>query len=182
MLKRLKIQAEDMLRYNPAVRNLLASAILLKAPSGAGREHRRGCPHHSPAMPGGSSCRLRLDDAQSGGSDRPPTPAIDPEQVPWAEFLSDFGLPRIHKTIVLKRYVSEREKGVVFVSFDNQMARLAKAKDLRQFAEHYTLVLSPQWSPPHSIASLSLPSPLSGPDLLPHQQPARPRNLSANQR
>jgi hypothetical protein len=32
MLKRLKIQAEDTLRYNPAVRNLLTSSILLKAP------------------------------------------------------------------------------------------------------------------------------------------------------
>jgi glycosyltransferase involved in cell wall biosynthesis len=84
-------------------------------------------------------------------------PAIDPEQVPWAEFLPDFGLPRIHKTIVLKRYVSEREKGVVFVSFDTQMARLAKARDLQQFAERYTLVLSPSWSPPHSIVPYLFP-------------------------
>jgi glycosyltransferase involved in cell wall biosynthesis len=37
------------------------------------------------------------------------------------------------------------------------MARLAKAKDLRKFAEHYTLVLSPQWSPPHTIASYLFP-------------------------
>jgi hypothetical protein len=32
MLNKLKIQAEDMFRYNPAVRNMLASAILLKTP------------------------------------------------------------------------------------------------------------------------------------------------------
>jgi glycosyltransferase involved in cell wall biosynthesis len=84
-------------------------------------------------------------------------PAINPEQVPWAEFLPDFGFDRIYKSIVLKRSVSAREKGVVFFSFDNQMARLAKARDLRQFAERYTLVLAPQWSPPHSIASYLFP-------------------------
>jgi glycosyltransferase involved in cell wall biosynthesis len=53
--------------------------------------------------------------------------------------------------------VSEREKGVVFVSFDYQMARLAKARNLRQFAERYTLVLSPQWSPQHSISCYLFP-------------------------
>jgi hypothetical protein len=32
MLKKLKIQAEDTFRYNPVVRNLLASSILLRTP------------------------------------------------------------------------------------------------------------------------------------------------------
>jgi glycosyltransferase involved in cell wall biosynthesis len=157
MLKRLKIQAEDMLRYNPAVRNLLASAILLKTPSAqaastveAARIIHRLC--QAARLTASSSMMLKAEAAIARQ-----LPAINPEQVPWTEFLSDFGLDRIHKTIVLKRSVSEREKGVVFVSFDNQMARLAKAKDLRKFAEHYTLVLSPQWSPPHTIASYLFP-------------------------
>jgi glycosyltransferase involved in cell wall biosynthesis len=84
-------------------------------------------------------------------------PAIDSAQIPWAEFLPDFGQERIQKAIVLKRYVSEREKGVVFISFDNQMARLAKAAKLRLFAERYQLVLAPSWSPPHSIATYLFP-------------------------
>ena len=157
MLKRLKIQAEDMLRYNPAVRNLLAFAILLKTPTApaastveAARIIHQLC--LAARLTASSSMMLKAEAAITRQ-----LPAINPEQVPWAEFLSDFGLDRIHKTIVLKRYVSEREKGVVFVSFDNQMARLAKAKDLRKFAEHYTLVLSPQWSPPHTIASYLFP-------------------------
>lgn len=157
MLKRLKIQAEDWLRYNPLARNLLASSILFKTPSAqasstaeAARVINRLC--QAARLASTESMMLKAEAAIASQ-----LPAIHPEQVPWAEFLPDFGSDRINKTIVLKRYVSEREKGVVFVSFDNQMARLAKARDLRQFAERYTLVLSPQWSPPHSIASYLFP-------------------------
>jgi hypothetical protein len=33
-------------------------------------------------------------------------PNIDPERIPWAEFIPGFGQDRVQKTIVLKRYVS----------------------------------------------------------------------------
>ena len=154
---RLKIQAEDWLRFNPAVRNLLASAIIFRA-SGtkaastveATRIVHKLC--QAARLAATSSMMLKAEAAIARQ-----LPAIDPAQVPWAEFLADFGQERSHKTIVLKRYVSEREKGVVFISFDNQMVRLARAKNLRKFAEHYTIVLSPSWSPPHSIVSYLFP-------------------------
>jgi glycosyltransferase involved in cell wall biosynthesis len=156
-LKTLKIQAEDKLRYNSSVRNLLASTILLKAPgkpaastAEAARTVHKLCQAARLAASGSMMLKAEAAIARQ-------LPAIDPRQVPWAEFLPDFGLERIQKTIVLKRYVSKHEKGVVFVSFDNQMARLAKARDLREFAARYTLVLSPSWSPPHSIASYLFP-------------------------
>jgi glycosyltransferase involved in cell wall biosynthesis len=157
MLKRLKIEAEDTLRYNPAVRNLLASSTLLRTPGRPAASTAEAARHiyklcQAARLAASGSMMLRAEAAIARQ-----LPTIDPERVPWAEFLPDFGQPSIHKAIVLKRYVSEREKGVVFVSFDNQMARLAKARDLRQFAERYTLVLSPQWSPPHSIASYLFP-------------------------
>lgn len=157
ILKRLRIQTEDALRYNPSIRNLLASSILLRA---------SGAPATSTAEAARvvyklcQAARLAALDSmmlKAEAAIARQLPAIDPQQIPWAEFLPDFGLERIDKTIVLKRYVSEQEKGVVFVSFDSQMARLAKARDLREFARRYTLVLSPQWSPPHSIASYLFP-------------------------
>lgn len=157
MLKRLKIHAEDALRYNPAVRNLLSSSILLKTSGSkaantveATRIIHRLCQSARLA-----ASRSLMSKAEAAIGRR--LLAVDPEKVPWAEFLPDFGLDRTQKTIVLKRYVSKREKGVVFVSFDNQMARLAKARDLREFAARYTLVLSPSWSPPHSIVSYLFP-------------------------
>jgi glycosyltransferase involved in cell wall biosynthesis len=157
MLKRLKIQAEDALRYNLVVRNLLATSILLKTPSQqatdsdeAARSIHKLC--QAARLAATDSMMLKAETAI-----KRQLPAIDPERVPWGEFIPDFDQDRIKKAIVLKRYVSEREKGVVFVSFDNQMARLAKASDLREFAERYTLVLSPSWSPPHSIPSYLFP-------------------------
>jgi len=157
MLKKLKIQAEDVLRFNAATRNLLATSMLLRAPRAkaantaeAARIIHKLC--QAARLAANESIMLKAEAAIARQ-----LPAIDPDQVPWAEFLPDFGQDQIHKTIILKRYVSPREKGVVFVSFENQMVRLAKAADLRRFAEHYTLVLSPSWSPPHSIASYLFP-------------------------
>ncbi len=157
MLKILRIQAEDKLRYNPSVRNLLVSTILLKAPgtpaastAEVAQTVHKLCQAARLAASGAMMLRAEAAIVRQ-------LPAIDPRQVPWVEFLPDFGAERIYKTIVLKRYVSKREKGVVFVSFENQMVRLAKATDLKQFAERYTLVLSPSWSPPHSIASYLFP-------------------------
>jgi hypothetical protein len=157
MLKRLKIQIKDFVRFNPAVRNFLASYILLQArrvqtaKSGdAVRIIQKLC--QAARLAATDSMMLKAEAAIARQ-----VSAIDPQQIPWGKFLPDFGSNRINKAIVLKRYVSAREKGVVFVSFDNQMARLANGTDLRQFAERYTLVLSPQWSPPHTVASYLFP-------------------------
>jgi glycosyltransferase involved in cell wall biosynthesis len=157
MLKKLKIQAEDALRYNPVIRNLLASSILLKSrkmqPSNtceAAHNVQKLC--QAARLAATEPIRLKAEAAIARQLSM-----IDPAQIPWSEFLSDYGLESIRKTIVLKRYVSEREKGVVFVSFDNQMARLAKSSALQTFADRYTLVLSPQWSPPHTVVAYLFP-------------------------
>lgn len=157
LLNRLKIQFEDSLRFNPGVRNLLASAIIIKATrtkaastAEATRIVRKLC--QAARLAASSSMMLRAEAAIARL-----LPVVDPEKVPWAEFVPGFGKDQIFKTIVLKRYVNEREKGVVFVSFENQMARLANARNLRNFAERYTLVLSPSWSPPQSIVSYLFP-------------------------
>ena len=158
MLKRLRIQAEDRLRYCPAVRGALAAAILAKArrtpaanPDEAVRRVHRLC--QAARLAPAESTMLRTEAAIERL-----LPAIDPEAVPWAEFLPGFdGAAIVQKAIVLKRRVSEREKGVVFFSFDSQMARLARAENLQEFARRYTLVLAPSWSPPHSIVSYLFP-------------------------
>ena len=133
IVERLKIQAEDKLRYNPSVRNILASTILMKAPRAqaadtaeAPRVVHRLC---QAARLAASESMMRRAEAAIARQ----LPAIDPGQVPWAEFLPDFGQDKIQKAIVLKRFVSEREKSIV-LDFLDQMARLAKARDLGQFA------------------------------------------------
>ena len=157
MLKRLKIQIEDFARFNPAVRNLLAYRTLLKMRSAKARDTAEATQIVEKLC---QAARLTTTDSMmrkvEAAIERQ-LPAIDPAKVPWGEYYPDFADKLLYKAIVLKRYVSEREKGVVFVSFDTRMAQLAKSKDLKAFAERYTLVLSPQWSPPHSIASYLFP-------------------------
>ena len=157
MLTKLKIQADETLRFNPAIRSLLALSKIVRAPRGPAPDTAQAARiiHHLC-----QSARLAPSDAlmlRAEAAIQRQLPTIDPGKIPWADFLPDFGPTRINKAVILKRYVSPREKGVVFISFDNQMARLALSTDLRVFAERYTLVLSPQWCPPHTITSYLFP-------------------------
>jgi hypothetical protein len=153
---RLRIQAEDTLRFHPEVRNLLASSILLRTPAAPAK------------TPSEAVTRLRnlCNAARLASSESLVEKAeseiarqlagLAPSSLPWDEFVPDFRAQEIPKAIILKRYISEREKGVLFVSFDTQMARLAKA-NLPELARRYTLVLAPQWSRPHSVSAYLFP-------------------------
>jgi glycosyltransferase involved in cell wall biosynthesis len=157
MIARLKIEAEDFLRYNPTVRNTLARYKIAKAVK------------VQPRSPGEAVEKLRdLSAAARLASNEATVLAaeaeiqkvltgLDPAQIVWEDLLPDPTSNRITKGIILKPYISPREKGVVFVSFENQMARLAKATDLRRFAERYTLVVAPSWCPPHSVFTYLFP-------------------------
>ena len=157
MFKRLRIQLEDFVRFNPAVRNLLAYSTRVKAQSRratntaeAAQNVEKLC--QAARLATSESMMLKVEAAIARQ-----LPAVDPAQVPWGDFYTDYADDKLYKAIVLKPYVSAREKGVVFISFDTRMAYLANATNLKQFAERYTLVLSPQWSPPHSVASYLFP-------------------------
>jgi glycosyltransferase involved in cell wall biosynthesis len=157
MLKRLKIQFEDFVRFHPATRNALAYWTLLKT-RGAKASNTAEATQTVEKLC--QAARLTTTEAMmrkvEAAIERQ-LPAINPAEVPWSEYYPDFNDELLWKAIVLKPYVSAREKGVVFISFDTRMAQLAKSKDLKAFAERYTLVLSPQWSPPHSIATYLFP-------------------------
>ncbi len=64
---------------------------------------------------------------------------------------------RIEKAVVLKPSLGPREKGVVFISFEDQWARLAHQVNLEEFAKFYRLVVSPTWSPPHDPVNCLFP-------------------------
>ncbi|AFL89048.1 glycosyltransferase [Terriglobus roseus DSM 18391] len=157
MIARLRIEAEDFLRYNPVVRNSLARYKILRAAkadassTGAAVDVLRElC----------AAARLASDDAlvmRAEAEIARVLNRINPSEVRWETLLPDPTSRRITKGIILKPYVSDREKGVVFVSFENQMARMALATDLARFASRYTLVVSPSWCPPHSVFTYLFP-------------------------
>jgi glycosyltransferase involved in cell wall biosynthesis len=156
-MARLKIEAEDFLRYNPTVRNALArykiaAAVKAHPADIAETLHklRELC----------AAARLASEDdtvLQAEREIRTLLQQVDPATIPWETILPDPTSSRITKGIILKPYISEREKGVVFVSSETQMARLAKATDLQHFAERYTLVVAPSWCPPHSVFTYLFP-------------------------
>ncbi len=81
----------------------------------------------------------------------------------WTEFAPNIVQRRINKGVVLKPWISPQEKGVVFISFEEQWVRLLGLADLQAFAERYTLVVSPAWSPPHNLVNCVFPELFPGP-------------------
>lgn len=64
----------------------------------------------------------------------------------------------IQKAVILKPYDERtQERGVVFVSFEYQWARLLDARNMKEFARRYQLVVSPTWTPPHSPFNVLFP-------------------------
>lgn len=157
MLSAQRIQAEDFLRYNPHVRNTLAQLKLFRStrsiPVGTGDAVDRL--HELCAVARMASDNTLVLEAEE--HIHTVLAKIDPGVIPWGKLLPDPESRRITKGIILKPYVSPREKGVVYVSFENQMARMALASDLATFASRYTLVTAPSWCPPHSVYTYLFP-------------------------
>jgi glycosyltransferase involved in cell wall biosynthesis len=80
------------------------------------------------------------------------------DKVNWPGFVPNVERRRIEKAVLLKPYLSPKEKGVIFISFEEQWARLLHGCNLKEFAERYTLVVSPTWSPPHNLINCLFPA------------------------
>ncbi len=67
------------------------------------------------------------------------------------------------KAALIKPWISPREKGVVFFSFEYQWLKILRHTDVRAFAERYTVVTAPTWSPPHHLVCFLFPKAFPGP-------------------
>jgi glycosyltransferase involved in cell wall biosynthesis len=156
-LARLRIEAEDQLRWHPAARTLLCRHTLRKA--------RRLASGNSPAI-------LQSIDQLCGAARLAPKAevmqqieslirerirSLDLANVDWREVVPNVERRRIEKSVVLKPYLGPKEKGVVFISFEDQWARLLWKCNVKEFSERYTLVISPTWSPPHNLVNCLFP-------------------------
>src|SRR5262249_2774850 len=72
-------------------------------------------------------------------------------QLDWSEWVAGMDQRKIVKVAILKPYVGPHEKGVVFVSFENQWVKLLQG-DLKDFSEHYDLIVAPS-SSPHNLVN-----------------------------
>jgi hypothetical protein len=157
LFKRLALGFADRVRYHPAVRGLLARLKLWRDALTWPRDSQSRA--HSVVR----LCAA----ARLAGSDRlmkkierrlrARTAGLVPAQVRWDGLVPGIRRPDLGKAVLLKPWVSHREKGVVFVSFEDQWMKLLPHVDLQEFARRYTLVVSPTWSPPHSVVNVLFP-------------------------
>jgi glycosyltransferase involved in cell wall biosynthesis len=81
---------------------------------------------------------------------------LDATRLDWTEFVPDFHDRRIYKAAILKPYLGATEKGIVFISFEGQWVKLLNQRDVRDFADRYTVVIAPS-SSPHNFANYVFP-------------------------
>ncbi len=76
---------------------------------------------------------------------------IDSDRLDW-DRLFPFSQPNeVKKGIVLKKPVSDKEKGVLLVAFQDHWLRLLRFADLHRLSRDFDLILAPTWSPPHDL-------------------------------
>ena len=148
---RTRLELEDWLRWVPLLRLGLSHALVLDAtrrrlddPTEVAVSVSRLCaaarvaPHR----------RLRRA-IERRISDR--LPRLELGRLDLAQLVPGATEPRLRKAALLKRPVGTAEKGLLFVSFENEWTKLLSVRDLPALAERYDLVIAPSWSPPHSL-------------------------------
>lgn len=156
-------EMEDSFRYSPVVKNVLRRYRLLRdrAPDGSDPQ--------AIARSIASLCdiaRLANDDAALLPLEeriRRRVKLLDGRRVDWREFSPGVEDRRITKAVLLKPFVGPREKGVLFVSFEEEWTRLIHHCDLSAVASRYDLIVSPTWSPPHCLATTAFADAWPGP-------------------
>jgi glycosyltransferase involved in cell wall biosynthesis len=155
-LKRCAMEGEDRLRYSPRVRRWLSGWAWLRhayarpaSDQAVARSVRALCAAARLAPPGEALRQMgRIHDQVR---------RLNPARVDWGEFVPGLDGRRIGRGAFLKSCISDREKGVLFVSFEHEWFRLLRHCDLHEFARHYRLVVAPSGDP-HNLINYVFPA------------------------
>ncbi len=157
------IELEDRLRYSAAVRWSLCQFKLVTAPRPDPADPQtiaRAVAHLCDAARLATNKPLLLEIEREIGR---LVKLLDGRKIYWREFEPGAQNNRVEKAVVLKPFVSEREKGAVYISFEYQWVRLVANCDVGEFTKRYTLILSPVWATPHALVNYVLPAVANGP-------------------
>lgn len=161
-LAAIKIELEDWLRYNLLVRGVLAEWKMLRAggvadePQALARRINRLC---AAARLAANPAQIRRIEARILQAVR----LLGDRRIDWREFEPSAEKKVLENAAVLKPWVSEREKGVVYLSFEYQWPRLLQNCDVTEFARRYEVVLAPVWVSPYGLVNYLLPAQWPGP-------------------
>src|SRR5260370_13961410 len=153
--KRRWLEIEDWLRYHPRIRHSICRYKLWRSRGQDAQSIVQLC----------AAARLADDDElerqiQERIVER--VCQLDLSRLDWAERVPDFHDPRIYKAAILKPWLGPNENGVIFISFEGQWVRLLNQKNLREFADRYTVVIAPS-SSPHNFVNYVFPLAYPGP-------------------
>ncbi len=163
IIERCLLEWKDRLKFSPALHGLLARQELLF--SGKPKSHDAQELARSIAR----LCTLarRSPDAhiQARIEERiqERLALLDPAKIDWREFDPDIDNPLVGKAALVKPWISPREKGVVFFSFEKQWLKILRHVQVEAFAQHYDIVVAPTWSPPHHLFTFVFPKAFPGP-------------------
>jgi len=160
MASRIQIQFIDKLRYSPAIRGLRCRLQTLKDrnpspedPQGIARSIHNLCTAARSA-----TTDRRLQQVENRISNR--VSMLNGHKIDWMEFEKEAVERTIESAVVIKPYVSPREKGVLLISFDYQWARLMqyyRPDVLEKLADRYELCVCTVWAEPHCLMNYLLP-------------------------
>ena len=166
-VQRLKIEAEDTLRYNETVRSVLCEIALRKDKT-------------PPASDPQAIARsiVRLSSAARLATSPPQLLKVEARIAERVQLLgnrpvdfAEFEPGSMKKTAVdyfvpLKPYISEHEKGICYIAFEHRWARMLHhyRDKLEAFAQRYMMIVHPVWATPHGLINYYLPSIWPGTD------------------
>jgi len=160
-LKRRLIEGEDWLRYHAVVRNCLSRGKLLRA----GWSRPRDDQGRARAIQRlAAAARLATHPAivqESIARIHGLLAELNPARIDWNQLYSASSDGNLGTAAILKPWISEREKGILYISFERAWVKLLVCCDMGKLAERYLLVLAPS-SSPHNLPNYVLPRAFPG--------------------
>lgn len=148
-LARRQLELEDRLRYSRHVRRILCHFKRLQH-SGTGVADIAGlC----------AAARLADDPAIEKDIQRQIVESVSRlnlRRIDWSTIARGFTDTHLFKAAILKPYIGPTERGVVYISFEAQWARLLNQQDVHEFTRRYLVVCAPS-SSPHNIINYLFP-------------------------
>jgi len=158
-VKRLLNELEDYLRYHPIVQGLVSRYKFVKVASARGKDDQ------SIAVSISQLCAAARISPNASLTTKIETQIrnfidflTDPRKVRWESLLPGVTTPVLEKAVIVKPFISPKERGVLFLSFENQWAKLLRYCNLRELADQFIPVIAPTWSPPHSLVNYAFPA------------------------
>jgi glycosyltransferase involved in cell wall biosynthesis len=161
-LARQRLEWEDRARYSPLVRNALSRLQLwrtrftrVRSDQERVRLIRSLCTAARlatrPDLIREAMARIRVQVAQ-----------VDPTRIDWTQFVPAAANPLLGTCALLKPYVSEREPGILYLSFEREWVKLLVHSNPVELARYYVPVLAPS-SDPHNLVNHLFPAIYPGP-------------------